>query len=199
VSEHRTLGLRAQKKLDTWRTIRQATLTLIAERGFENVSIEEIASTVRVSKSTLFNYFASKEAILFDPDPQEQEHWQQLLDARPVNEALWDTLQAFFLAYTGGYPEKLTLQKQLLKANPSMAQARGDSGEQVSRFLVTWSEPRLTAQGQDPQQAAFFVQMALTIVGTAFQQWPVEEGFPALHATIRQRFQLVGRGLLNPA
>ena len=60
-------GLRERKKLQTWRTIRAAAFRLIEERGYEAVSVEEIAAAANVSRSTMFNYFTSKEAVVLDP------------------------------------------------------------------------------------------------------------------------------------
>jgi len=58
-------GLRELKKLETWRAIREAALRLIAERGYEAASVDDIAAAAHVSRSTFFNYFATKEATVF--------------------------------------------------------------------------------------------------------------------------------------
>jgi AcrR family transcriptional regulator len=46
-------GLRERKKLQTWRAIRAAALELITERGFEAVSVDEIAAVAGVSRSKI--------------------------------------------------------------------------------------------------------------------------------------------------
>ena len=43
VAEGDGQGLRARKKLQTWRTIRAAALRLIEERGYDAVSVEDAA------------------------------------------------------------------------------------------------------------------------------------------------------------
>jgi AcrR family transcriptional regulator len=59
-------GLRARKKQQTRRVIADTARRLFAERGFEQVTIAEIARAADVSDKTVFNYFPAKEDLYFD-------------------------------------------------------------------------------------------------------------------------------------
>ncbi|WP_030790334.1 TetR/AcrR family transcriptional regulator [Streptomyces sp. NRRL S-920] len=61
------LGLRARKKQQTAARIWRVAVDLCSERGFDHVSVAEIAEAAEVSKMTVFNYFGTKEGVIVAP------------------------------------------------------------------------------------------------------------------------------------
>jgi AcrR family transcriptional regulator len=84
-------SLRERKKAETRRRISDLGSMLFYERGFDNVTIGEIAEAADVSKVTVFNYFPRKEDIFLDRIPElvdlltatvrEREAGQSVLEA----------------------------------------------------------------------------------------------------------------------
>ncbi len=68
MAEPETMGRRERKKAATRKAISDAATELFLERGFDEVSIREIAERADVSPTTVFAHFPSKEALVFDED-----------------------------------------------------------------------------------------------------------------------------------
>src|SRR5271169_6612944 len=83
-------GLRARKKIATRNALGIAAMRLAAERGLDNVLVEDIAEAAGVSARTFNNYFASKyEAICALAFDRAIRIGAALRD-RPADEPLWD-------------------------------------------------------------------------------------------------------------
>ena len=66
------MGRRERKKAATRQALAESALRLFLERGFDAVGVREIADAADVSTATLFKYFPTKEALLFDEDADQE-------------------------------------------------------------------------------------------------------------------------------
>src|SRR5258707_3782002 len=60
------LGLRERKKLRTRQLIAETARRMFAERGFDAVPVAAVARAAEVSEATVFNYFPTKEDLVFE-------------------------------------------------------------------------------------------------------------------------------------
>ena len=77
-------GLRDLKKARTRRLIADTAARLFAERGYEQVTVSEIARAAEVAEQTLYNYFPTKERLLADREQQIEQDLVDLIRARPA-------------------------------------------------------------------------------------------------------------------
>ena len=64
---------RSRTRLATRQAISDAATRLFFERGFDQVTVDEIANTAGVGRMTVFNHFARKEDMFFDLDEEGRE------------------------------------------------------------------------------------------------------------------------------
>lgn len=146
----RTPGLRERKKLRTRASIQKVAMRLFLERGFEETTIEEIAEAVEISPSTFFNYFPSKEAVVFqdDLDPLIL----QAFDAQPgtVNpiRRLRNAMRAVFENLTPDQERLVRERTQLFLTTPELRGAMfsqfADLVNQVAELLATRAGKKTT-------------------------------------------------------
>ncbi len=64
---------RSRKRLATRDDISEAATRLFYERGFDHVTVDEIAEAADVGRMTVFNHFPRKEDMFFDRDEEARE------------------------------------------------------------------------------------------------------------------------------
>jgi AcrR family transcriptional regulator len=73
---------RSRKRLATRQAISDAATCLFIERGFDNVTVDEIAAAADVGRMTVFNHFLRKEEMFFDRDEEGREMLRDALRQR---------------------------------------------------------------------------------------------------------------------
>lgn len=90
-------GLRERKKAETRQRISDIATALFAVRGFDNVSVAEIAEAANVAKMTVFNYFPRKEDLMLDRYPELLATVSTAVHGRRAGEAPLSALRRMFL------------------------------------------------------------------------------------------------------
>src|SRR5471032_3304797 len=85
--------LRSRKRLATRQGISNVATRLFIERGFDHVTVDEIAAAADVGRMTVFNYFPRKEDMFFDLDEEGREMLRDALRQRDAGVAPVETLR----------------------------------------------------------------------------------------------------------
>jgi AcrR family transcriptional regulator len=94
-------GLRERKKEQTRRLIAETARRLFSERGFERVTIAEIAEAADVAVQTVFNYFPTKEDLVYWRLASFEGELLAAVRDREPNQSALEAFQAFLLAQQG--------------------------------------------------------------------------------------------------
>jgi AcrR family transcriptional regulator len=86
--ERRGPSLREQRRQRTREAIVDAAAELFTERGFDHVSVMEIAQRAGVVEKTVFNHFPVKEGLVFEADPPMRAALLDAVRRRPAGESV---------------------------------------------------------------------------------------------------------------
>jgi AcrR family transcriptional regulator len=87
-------GLRERKKRAARQAITTTARRLFAERGFDAVTVAEVAAAAGVSEKTVFNYFATKEDLAFAGGEAALDQVGAAIAQRPPGTAVLDVFRA---------------------------------------------------------------------------------------------------------
>ncbi|HZG06589.1 MAG TPA: TetR family transcriptional regulator [Streptomyces sp.] len=91
------MGLRERKKRRMYREISETAIALFLEKGFDRVSVAEVAAAAEVSKPTLFRYFPAKEDLVLHRFADHEDEAGRVVAERPAGVSPLDALHRHFL------------------------------------------------------------------------------------------------------
>lgn len=146
-------GLRERKKQQVRERISGIATMLFLERGFEAVSVAEIAEAAGVSKMTVFNYFPRKEDLFFDRGPAFVEMIISAVRERPAARSAPDALREMWLGLlderhplSGMHDNRISSFYAVVLASPALRARVREALEEVeaavARLFAEAGEPR---------------------------------------------------------
>ena len=148
-----TVGLRERKKQQTRQQIFEAARGLFEKKGFDRVSVAEIARAADVSEVTVFNYFPTKEDLFYGGMEFFEEELIESVRSRPKGDSAVKAFRRRLLVGADRLESKPSAEAilkaaQLVSASPSLV-AR--EREIVERFTARLAELLAQETGADAE------------------------------------------------
>ncbi|SDO26637.1 transcriptional regulator, TetR family [Microbacterium sp. ru370.1] len=189
------VGRRERKKAATRKAISDAATQLFVERGFDDVSIREVADAADVSPTTVFAHFPQKEALVFDEDDAQRDMLVAAVRDRPDGTSVSDALRDLYrreligLAFdpTGAHRRQFM---QLITDTPALR-------DYASRMWLRHEDAlaaaiaETTGQSEPDAETRVYARMVLQLQILAFEHDDAA-------ATIEAGFRLFERGWREP-
>jgi AcrR family transcriptional regulator len=131
------LGLRERKKQQTRRLIAETARGLFAERGFDAVTVAEVARAADVAEKTVFNYFPTKEDLFYSGMEAFEERLLGAIRDREPGETVLGAFRRFVLEPQGVFAMK----------GPGTAREATERLENVTRVIT--ESPALRARERE--------------------------------------------------
>jgi AcrR family transcriptional regulator len=147
----RQTSRRTRKLQQTRSLLTRSALSLFAERGFDEVTVTDIANRADVDPSTFFRHFRSKESVLFTDMDMYVTLIRHLIQERSIDEPILDTLHAATLALVTSdrFDNELeNLRAELTQSSAGLQAQTVVRREQVAKDLADLIGERT---GIDPQ------------------------------------------------
>ena len=117
-------GRRERKKAATRKALSEAALALFLERGYDKVTVAEIAEAADTAIATLFAHFpAGKEALILDDSGEREASLTAAVRERPGGSSVLDALHAFFASrapFREDLPEEYRRRMDLVMTTPAL-------------------------------------------------------------------------------
>ncbi len=167
-------GRRERKKAQTRLAISNIATQMFIERGFDDVTVAEVAAAADVSVATIFNYFETKEELFFDREGEIVEAQRRFILERQAGESITSVLHRELLAaIDAGVPELLEHGPNFLRTieGSSALRARARLGFEKAEALLaeTLAEETEAVAGDPTPQivAAVLVAIQRTLMESA--------------------------------
>ncbi|MFB9902984.1 TetR/AcrR family transcriptional regulator [Allokutzneria oryzae] len=140
-------GLRELKKQETRKHISDVATGLFMARGFDNVTVAEVAEAAKVSKMTVFNYFPRKEDLFLDRHADRVADLERAITQRQPGESVAAALrrqQQELLAANhplSGAFEGVIVFWRVLRASPALVSRMHEQGAEIRAALVKALDP----------------------------------------------------------
>ncbi len=180
-------GRRERKKAATRAAILEAAQTLFLERGFDQVSVREVAELADVTPKTVFAHFPRKEALAFSDEGERHDRLVAAVADRAPGTSISDALAEHYraeLAAMQTEPQRRVLE--LMEATPSLVEyaermwlRHEDALAEVIAADLGLTEPSV--------EIRLYAHFALQIQLHASRE-------PEPEASIRAGFELLDRG-----
>jgi AcrR family transcriptional regulator len=201
-----TVSLRERKKQATRRLLRRAALDLVAERGLANVTVEDIAEAADVSPRTFFNYFPSKEAVLFGgQDPDRAATLRERIASQAAGEPVLDVLRTVLaedaqcmadeLWSLGGDPREALRRMKEARNDPHVRAAHASQMARIERAIAEGLATRLGADQETDPYPSVLAAAAVAVVRACIAFWAGSGGTVPLGQLIDQAFRALADGL----
>ncbi|MFD0205164.1 MULTISPECIES: TetR/AcrR family transcriptional regulator [Saccharothrix] len=199
MTTHAAEGLRDRKKRQTRTALGHAAVRLVAERGLDHVTVEDISAAADVSPRTFFNYFAGKEEAVLGPDPEAGPRLRARVLAQPAGLSTAAAVRAALLeevaAELADDRELWLLRMRVVQQHPVLLAKLFSGGEALERDLVAGIAERVGLPADDT-----YPLLLAAAAGAAFRVAVTRWSSTAapLHDLLAETLDLLAAGLAEP-
>ena len=192
-----TTNVHELRRRETRDALRMRALEKFADRGFDDVTVAEIAASVGVTERTFYRHFPTKEAVLFQ-DYQTRLDWlSSALSIRPASEPLIDSVRVAVRSF----PHDLEIVRQaaMLRSSLITADRVADHMRVVQSSFAMVLEDFVAERRSGLPRIDLLARIAGNVLAAALvsavEVWGGQGGVGDLDELVEEALELVRTGL----
>lgn len=172
-------------------------MRLFAERGFDAVTVDDIAAAVDVSARTFFRHFGSKDDVLMSFHRERLDRLRKQLANRPPDESPLLAVRQAMVALAEDYEadrEDLFLRTRLMADTPSLVGRSLEIQQQWELVIADAVAERLGVAVDADLRPALVGACAVAALRVASNAWLADEGRASLPSLVDSALLLIAGG-----
>jgi mycofactocin system transcriptional regulator len=185
-----------RRRSTTWDHISNVAIDLFAARGFDEVSVDDVAEAAGIARRTLFRYYPSKNALPWGDFDAHLNHMRDLLAGLEPGVPVRDALRTALLAFNTFDEAETARHRQRMRVILETAALQAYSMTMYAGWravVAAFVARRLGAKAGDlvPQTVAWTL---LGVALSAYEHWLADESV-SLTQALGDAFDTVSPGL----
>jgi AcrR family transcriptional regulator len=188
------LGLRERKKRRSRETILTAAMALFRQRGYDDVTVEEVAVAAEVSTRTVYHYFSAKEDLVLQFHASALDELVQAIHEAPKRASAVDILAAAMVEGMDHEHQSLASTRfEIMNRSPALQMKlrgrRAMWAEKIAEALVERGH-----FGGDRALATLFGRCVVSATETAVEAYIRDPAGGDIAHRLRDMFDVLGAG-----
>jgi AcrR family transcriptional regulator len=195
-----SVGLRERKKEKTRDALVQSALKQFAKRGFDHVTVEDIADACDVSPRTFFRYFASKEDVLFAESDGQRLRLMTSLAEQDADVSAFAALESGMRMVAAEYTEQrdtLRIRHRLMMNTPSLSTRVAERQQGWESEVVDHLRSSRRAKRMSDLDLRLLVAGMTTALRVAVESWLTTDADGDLDSRLDAVFKRLRDGFAN--
>lgn len=186
------VGLREQKKRETFLRVVAEARGLVEEHGLDKVTVDQIAAAAGISPRTFFNYFSCKEEAVIGSDPRIAREAADALRARPADESPVAALRAvLFRDGDESLLQRWALRIELVRRHPELLARHLVAFDRVTREFGDAIAERMGVDPARDPRPAMVVAAVISVVRSTVAWWQQSDRTTELVDELSAAFSLL--------
>lgn len=175
-------------------------MELFAARGFDHVTVDEIAAACEVSRATAFRYFPTKEDLVVGGEPERLLELRAAFEERSLGEPVFESVRHALVAVAERYEQDrgqlLAARDLALGHGALLARGLELQAEWIAEFARLIGE-RMTEEETAARRARVLAGAVMAAMRVAVEDWLDSKDAISLSSLIGETLDLLGDGFAD--